>query len=498
MDTKKIIEISKKHVVSIACGVAALVAIGLVFFLLSGMFEALGTQMESSREAYDTMKQLNGQQFNLPKLDLNNPEPALLVDANDRAAFPTDAAIKAGEKLVKDLQGQSTQLMKLAIQYNRKNPLVRNALPVFVGGGRSNFKTAYYQELAKYTEKLNATIAVTPADVALESNRIWNESWVQQIVIVGGQVANPTLAKGVEDSFNEKVVPFLGADLQAQRAQRFTMYIADPTAVARVTERAARAGLTTGGATNYVTPAAGRGFVQGGVGGTGVVGLPDFSLDYHPGIPGLDVNTLPELMDVWAAQIGLWIQEDVVNAIVQTNDGKRTVHDAIIKRLVRIEIPKEYVTRTGLVPMTGATAMSGMNPALQPAVADMAIPTETDSSAALKREYTHSPTGRVCNSVYDVVHFNVKVDIDPTHYESFIANLTNNRFITILRADLKAIDREEAMMNGFVYSTSPVVQLDLKCEGIFFREWTKELMPKEIKKLLDTAEQQANPMAGGF
>src|SRR6267142_1100327 len=83
------------------------------------------------------------------------------------------------------------------------------------------------------------------------------------------------------------------------------------------------------------------------------------SFDYHPGIPTPDSKDLPNVIDIWSAQIGYWIQEDVVKAIIQTNKGAKSVDEAIVKRLIRTEIKKEYLTDTG--PVQIATAMNPGN-----------------------------------------------------------------------------------------------------------------------------------------
>lgn len=497
MDKKKAIEIARKNAVSIACGVVALIAIAVVFFVLSGMFQELGTRMEASREAYDAIKRLNNQVFYLPKLDLNNPEAARLVDANDRPAFPTEAAIKAGEKIVSELQANSKQLIDLAIRYNQKAPLVRGALPNRNGPAASEFKNRYFAAMEQFKRELGATTTVTQAEVDMEKARIWKTEWAGRIIMVGGVVKNPAQEQQVRAEFEEKVVPTIGMSLQLQRAQRHTMYISDPNAHQAAQDALAAAGIAGGGGGRFV------GGFGGGVAapsyGPNTAGTAGFSFDYHPGIPLLNTSQLPDVADIWAAQLGLWIQEDVVKAIVQSNAGKRSVKDAVVKRLVRIDIPKEYITRKGKIAMVGtgggmASIMAGRG--RQPVVEETPAVETASTATALVREYANTPTGRVCNSVYDVMHFNVKVDIDPTYYEAFLANLTNNRFITVLRAEMKAVDREEALQNGFVYLTSPVVQVDLKCEAIFFRKWTNDLVPKDVKELLRLAEQMDTVVTG--
>src|SRR5262249_36172940 len=83
--------------------------------------------------------------------------------------------------------------------------------------------------------------------------------------------------------------------------------------------------------------------------------MPD-AFDIHRDIPAIETGTVPDIIDVWIGQISLWIQEDVVNAINETNSdakGKLIVgiERAPVKRRRAITIPKEYVTSGGRVPM---------------------------------------------------------------------------------------------------------------------------------------------------
>jgi hypothetical protein len=88
------------------------------------------------------------------------------------------------------------------------------------------------------------------------------------------------------------------------------------------------------------------------------------------------------------------------------------------------------------------------------------------------------------------MHFTVVVEADAQRFQVFMNNLTKGKFITILRADVRGIDRERVAQNQhYYYGRQPVVRLTLKCEAIFFRSWTvgdpqQQLMPVNVQKLL--------------
>jgi len=83
----------------------------------------------------------------------------------------------------------------------------------------------------------------------------------------------------------------------------------------------------------------------------------------------------------------------------------------------------------------------------------------------------------------------VQVDADAQRFQTFMTNLTKGKFITILRVDVQAVDRQRIEQNaGYYYGRQPVVRLQLKCETVFFRNLMVHpdhpLMPVNVQKLL--------------
>ena len=70
---------------------------------------------------------------------------------------------------------------------------------------------------------------------------------------------------------------------------------------------------------------------------------------------------------------------------------------------------------------------------------------------------------------------------------------SKNRFITVLKVDLLTIDSGQALLVGFIYGPRPVVQLNLSCEELFFRQETSVFMPDAIKKALGVPLATAAP-----
>ena len=59
--------------------------------------------------------------------------------------------------------------------------------------------------------------------------------------------------------------------------------------------------------------------------------------------------------------------------------------------------------------------------------------------------------------------------------------------------DIITIDSGEALIAGYIYGSRPVVQLNLSCEELFFRQETIPFMPDPIKRSLGLTQPAATP-----
>ncbi len=180
----------------------------------------------------------------------------------------------------------------------------------------------------------------------------------------------------------------------------------------------------------------------------------------------------PEQM--WYAQVGLWIQDDVVRAIAALNDAaagrvsgrEPCVEDVPVKRVVLLRIRGyEVGGETGELyfPAVGSETPPPPGPSL---------------------------TGRKCNEEYDVVRFVLVVVIDQREVLKLIDQMSKVNFYQCIKFGYEAVDVEEATAEGYLYGTAPVVQATYEFEGYFRRELFKDWMPKAVRQKLGIATEQ--------
>lgn len=439
-------DIVKKNMWSIVCGVVAVLAVLSTYYPLGGKLEELKGKLQTSVDEEQKIKSLINTNPNMPVVDPKSNEVKPL------GMFPTEKVIELGKKVVGKVHTESEKLAARALEINERKQLVPGALPNGTGRYLGEFKEGYYQAMADLRSQLDATTVPTQEEITAKIEQIWTDEFKPMIKTVGDTAQNDQEVRTEFELF-KKDVP---KQMRLERAMKHVMYV-NPE----------KPGSTPGTPSGMTT-----------------------SFDYHPGIPPLESRDFPNLVDMWSAQLGYWVQEDVVHAIVETNKGSKDVDHSIVKRLIRTDIKKEYITPTGPVQIAMA-----LNPGAAPPV-----PAGPDPSATTgpPKAYGYTVTGRVCNPQYDVMHFTITVDADAQRFQTFVNNLTRGKFITILRINIRGVDRERIQQSSFYYyGKAPVVRMEIKAETIFLRAWTapaadptKGLMPTNVQKLLGI---RANP-----
>ncbi len=494
-------EIVKKNLLSIICGAASLIALlAALVWPIPGHRDDLDKQVQKSLGQLQEVQKINGRKFQKPIVDINDTQNESYL-----TVFPNPRIIDDARKAVVGLRAQVQEIVKAAGErcaHYYDKLLFPEALPRQFAhaqtpdeGAMINFRDAYEKKLAEFRNQLNAARPPTQNDIMLERDARWE-------AFRDGQREDglPRLLKKPDGTnnepelrleFDEKQAPLIPAQVKTRVAQNCTVYLCDRTA--------------------EKVPV---GFAGGGA-GTVVTGLDHCEQSGNlPGLPAQGNVKSPDYIGVWTAQVAIWVQQDVVEAIEQTNRMtadpvvlqsagpnaklaalKVPVTRAIVKRLVRIEAPRGYITRYG--PGEGPLPMNApLNTVQQPnpvgtggAPQDPVMDAAPAAAAELvPRNFARSCTGRVSNHLYDVVHFTVVVDIDAARYQYFLANLTNGKLITILETGMKALDLERAQERGFVYGSNPVIQLKLKCETIFMRTpQYLDRLPADVNKLLTAA-----------
>jgi hypothetical protein len=255
-------QIVKKNILSIICGVIVIAAVVAYFVFVSGsMYPDLEASAKERKSQYDSLNNLLGKKRTLPVVELKTTTPV------DLPAFPTLPIIEKAKEVTTSLSAQSKQILQLAVKMNEHQPLVPGVFPKPNDTTKLMFRDAYVQYMKSgITQRLMAANPPTLEDVARAEQKLWDEKYAEKIYYVNGQEANREI---VDREYLEEVNN-LRETLERQTAENHRVYL-DQTAVNT------NASLMTGGAS-------------------------------------------PPDAQVWYAQMAIWVQNDLVDSIASLND----------------------------------------------------------------------------------------------------------------------------------------------------------------------------------
>lgn len=274
----------------------------------------------------------------------------------------------------------------------------------------------------------------------------------------------------------------------------------------------------------------GGGFGGGGFGGGAAPAATATVAEYPFEIAPWAFSDQPPTPDqLWEGQVQLWIMRDVMIAISLMNNVGETVQvvgpdgsiveqtanvlNSPIKRLLELKTLTGYVglhntgaalgsveldnTNFGAAreasPFTGrdqpggAAGQPGSNvPSVYPTppteLATVLAPKQTSDRAV--EHFGITPTGRISNSVFDVRHSKLVIDIEADKLPAFFESLRQTNFMTVIKAEITDVDEYDLLKQGYVYGQRDVVRASLIIESLWFRNWTEQLMPKLVKEKL--------------
>ncbi len=109
---------------------------------------------------------------------------------------------------------------------------------------------------------------------------------------------------------------------------------------------------------------------------------------------------------------------------------------------------------------------------------------QVDSAAEARIDPTLSLTGRTSNSVYDVRPVSCSIVAATSGLPAIMDAIATQNFMTVLDVRVRPADAFEAASQGFIYGVEPVSIVDLKIETVWFREWTADAMPPDLRATL--------------
>jgi len=144
----------------------------------------------------------------------------------------------------------------------------------------------------------------------------------------------------------------------------------------------------------------------------------------------------------------------VATAVARANANAKSVLDSPIKQITDLTIK-------------------------DPAYLIVGDPTAGKEDAALTPTPDVTPTGRSSNGMYDVVQFNLSLDVDGRRVSEVLDSLQRGQFITVLDAQFTTVDSALQTTNHFIYGSGPVVHMDLACEELLLHNWSNKLTPPD-------------------
>jgi hypothetical protein len=423
---KPVLLILKKHWISLVLAVLVILSVVAKFYPLAGMYHTLQVELNDRVSVERHVELLLMTQRHMPILSPDQTDqPTLDV-------FPTQDVIDAGKAAVAQVTKQADNLVQAAVQKNTHAPLFPNALPKPDDSTKYSFAEEYIKQttgLTRWQQILNSCGIPTPEEVAAETAAKQAQIYGQYGVVPNGP-SNPAMEQAVQ-AFNQ-AAPTIKSDMELERAKQFSIYM-EPDAVPY-----------------------------------------DTTIGIGAGKPP------PEAGQIWDAQLGMWIIDDITNAIARINkqysdpDSPGGPPDDIIlhspiKRIEKLQNIAQIVGPNGGDLTAG---VGGPTPA----------------------ELTVSATGRVSNALYDAYRFDLILAVDADKLPQILRELQLDQFITVLNVQiLEVVDPAVAAVAGYRYGDKPVVRIEIDGEDLLMKNWTADLLPDSRKGAANPSS--ANPGA---
>lgn len=445
-------EIVKKNILSIIFGVIALIALIAWFWPLGSIQSAAEADLQKRVGVARSMEQISKQDRQLPVVSLEEGGSKPLE------VFPTPNIIAWGKQVSEGLSAEAKRVRDAAARINARKLLVPDSLPVPQGTTEFTFRDVYNRYLTEFPSRVRAGQPPKAEDFEAAKKELWDTKYQTQVVYRGKDPEPVQLRQLQEDAQKEMVL--VPDRVKAERAKSILFYMG-PEAIARsplVTN-------TTAGSSLAATA-------------------------------------------VWDAQLRIWVQNDILQAIVDLNmreSKTKSVVDAPVKYLLSTTIENIRGARAfvpgSISPMGGnAPDLSGLPPGMGSVVPGMSGPggpggpgmPSDMGGGPVADPMSVSVTGRTSTPLYDVVPFSIVVHVEAAKLPLFIEELGRNRFITVTQvSSLKAIDSViYTYQYNVVYGSAPVAEVVISGEWLLLRDWSVKYMPREVRQSVgaDVAE----------
>ena len=196
----------------------------------------------------------------------------------------------------------------------------------------------------------------------------------------------------------------------------------------------------------------------------GGVYLDDVALDFPP----FEQTKSYALGELYLWQWDYWIREDILRALTASNRPEGVFENPVkhIRRIAPDPIPGfqggSGQSRSGTMGMgmgmsgsaSGGADMAGGSGSLDQPIA---------------KDLSYSLTGRKSNGVWDIRPVDILMVVETARLPEIIDELTRENFFTVLDVSLTPVDPFAALAEGCYYGSSPVSEVALRLETVWFR-----------------------------
>ncbi len=109
---------------------------------------------------------------------------------------------------------------------------------------------------------------------------------------------------------------------------------------------------------------------------------------------------------------------------------------------------------------------------------------QIDPSGEARVDRSISITGRSSNAIYDVREISCSLVVATSGLPVVMNAIAAQNFMTVLDVQIRPGNAFESASEGFIYGVEPVSIVQLRIETIWFREWTADAMPPDLRTAL--------------
>ncbi len=444
----------KSNIIIVILGILIVVPLPVAWYIAGGMNSTLRQERQS--EASKALRDVESAKvtYTLPVLDANE---AALRDEGPPNAIKTD--FYRAERVKREAMVASVK--ERAVEFNSKNRsvLIQGLFPEPERGAPAQLLPF---EMAKRVQATGGENAVSAYDELFRRLRIrpaLDAEILREQIAARKQALMSQIAPGIsENEMEESARAQINQKLVEQRLGALETH-------ARETSFYADASV-----------------------------LPD-------AVPKSVPSVAPNLQLCFNWQADYWLVSDILTALTEANNQFDTrgvggnVIDGVVKRVESISFQPMVSELTAQAsgedmfssePLTGDAALRAQTRARVLQERNMAS-SSSPTAAVGGQSFTGRATGE--SDLYDVRVVKVTLIASYQKLPALINAISSYNFMTVLDADIYAVDPWDLISNGYFAGTDYPVRVELEIETLWLRSWTKEFMPPGVRQSLGIVDE---------